>query len=48
MEEKHTEGVVEEYGASFQQFASEIESHYKSLIGKASTAPKDAYEHWEG
>ena len=33
---------------SFADFANEIESHYSKLISKASVAPKDAYEHWQG
>ena len=29
-------------------FVDEISNHYTDLISKASTAPKDAWEHWEG
>ena len=47
MEDEHDGDALED-GVSFYEFAREIENHYRNLVSKASTAPKDAYEHWEG
>ena len=39
---------LDEHRKSFTAFVDEISNHYTDLISKASTAPKDAWEHWEG
>ena len=38
----------EDQSGSFDDYVSGIESHFKGLLGKASLAPRDAYEHWAG
>ena len=42
------EDKLEEHRTSFTAFVDEISNHYADLVSKASTAPKDAWEHWEG
>ena len=40
--------VLNQHRTSFAAFADEISNHFADLVAKASTAPKDAWEHWEG
>jgi hypothetical protein len=42
------DGFTPESSGTFAEFASEIEKHYKTLVSKASVAPKDMYEHYQG
>ena len=42
------EDMLKQHHASFAAFADEISNHYADMVAKASAAPKDAWEHWEG
>ena len=44
----YSEERLKEHQSTFTEFADEVTAHYRNLIAKASTAPKDAWEHWEG
>lgn len=43
----YSEERLKEHQSTFTEFADEVTAHYRNLIAKASTAPKDAWEHWE-